>query len=144
MKYSELIDFEPIESIIQLREADSHDKARSLVETFVISDRMAEQLSEVVFPNLQFDKPADNKGVLIIGNYGTGKSHLMSFISALAEHEDLSAACRNKATAKAAQPIAGSVLDSNGSMTNVSRACASLSAASTALADDVRAKRNPR
>ena len=50
MKYSDLIDFEPIESIIQLREADSHDKARNLVETFVISDRMAEQLSDVVFP----------------------------------------------------------------------------------------------
>lgn len=107
MKYSDLIDFEPIESIIQLREADSHDKARSLVETFVISDRMAEQLSDVVFPNLQFDKPADNKGILIVGNYGTGKSHLMSFISALAEHEDLSDACRNKSVAKAAKPITG-------------------------------------
>ena len=107
MKYSDLIDFEPIESIIQLREADSHDKARSLVETFVISDRMAEQLSDVVFPNLQFDMPADNKGILIVGNYGTGKSHLMSFISALAEHEDLSDACRNKSVAKAAKPITG-------------------------------------
>ncbi len=51
MKYKDLIDFEPIESIIQLREADSHDKARTLVETFVISDRMAEQLSELVFPS---------------------------------------------------------------------------------------------
>ena len=97
MKYKDLIDFEPIESIIQLREADSHDKARNLVETFVISDRMAEQLSELVFPNLQIDKPADNKGILIVGNYGTGKSHLMSFLSALAEHEDLADASRNKA-----------------------------------------------
>ena len=68
---------------------------------------MAEQLSDVVFPNLQFDKPADNKGILIVGNYGTGKSHLMSFISALAEHEDLSDACRNKSVAKAAKPITG-------------------------------------
>lgn len=107
MKYKELIDFEPIESIIQLREADSHDKARNLVETFVISDRMSEQLSELVFPNLQIDKPADNKGILIVGNYGTGKSHLMSFISALAEHEDLADASRNKAVVKAAKPIIG-------------------------------------
>ena len=57
----------------------------------------------LVFPNLQFDKPADNKGILIVGNYGTGKSHLMSFISALAEHEDLADACRNKAVAKSGQ-----------------------------------------
>jgi DNA replication protein DnaC len=27
----------------------------------------------------------DNKGLLVVGNYGTGKSHLMSVISALAE-----------------------------------------------------------
>ena len=107
MKFKDLIDFEPIESIIQLREADSHDKARTLVETFVISDRMAELLSELVFPNLQFDEPADNKGILIVGNYGTGKSHLMSFISALAEHEDLADESRNKAVVKAEPKTSG-------------------------------------
>src|SRR6266487_5380221 len=107
MKYAQLIDFEPIESIIQLREADSLDKARHLVETFVISDRMAEQLSTLVFPHLQFDQPADNKGMLIFGNYGTGKSHLMSFISALAEHTDLADAVRNQDVVEAAQAITG-------------------------------------
>ena len=49
-----------------------------MVETFVISDRMAELLGELVFPQLQFSKPADNKGILVVGNYGTGKSHLMA------------------------------------------------------------------
>jgi len=107
MKYSELIDFEPIESIIELRDADAHDKARTLVETFVISDRMAEQLIDVVVPNLQIDKPADSKGILIVGNYGTGKSHLMSFISALTEHEDLANAANNKSVVKAAKAITG-------------------------------------
>lgn len=107
MKYSELIDFEPIESIIELRDADAHDKARTLVETFVISDRMAEQLTDLVVPHLQFDKPADNKGILIVGNYGTGKSHLMSFISALAEHEDLADAAKNKSLVKAAKAVTG-------------------------------------
>lgn len=82
MKYSELIDFEPIETIIELRDADAHDKARTLVETFVISEGMAKQLTDLVVPHLQYDKPADNKGILIVGNYGTGKSHLMSFICA--------------------------------------------------------------
>ncbi len=107
MKYAELIDFEPIESIIELRDADAHDKARTLVETFVISERMAEQLIELVIPNLQYDKPADNKGILIVGNYGTGKSHLMSCISALAEHKDLASAFRNKDVAKAAKSVTG-------------------------------------
>ncbi|MFO7901457.1 MAG: DUF6079 family protein [Pirellulaceae bacterium] len=89
MKCAELIDFEPIESVIELRDADGHEKARNLVETFVISDRMGEQLAELVVPNLQFERPADTKGMLIVGNYGTGKSHLMSVPSTLAEHADL-------------------------------------------------------
>ena len=67
MKYADLIRFEPIESVIQLREADKATDARRLVETFVISERMAEQLTKLVFRQLQFDKPADNKGILIVG-----------------------------------------------------------------------------
>ena len=90
MKYSDLIRFEPIETVVQLREADSEDDARRLVETFVISDRMAELLRDMVIPQLQFAKPADNKGLLVVGNYGTGKSHLMAVISAIAEHKELS------------------------------------------------------
>ena len=34
MKYSELIQFEPIETVVQLREADTYEKARQLVQTF--------------------------------------------------------------------------------------------------------------
>ncbi len=42
MKYSELVEFEPIETVIQLRQADKKKTAEQLVKTFVISDRMAE------------------------------------------------------------------------------------------------------
>ena len=38
MKYSDLVKFEPIESVIQLEQAESPDAARQLVQTFVISD----------------------------------------------------------------------------------------------------------
>ncbi len=95
MKYSDLIQFEPIETVVQLREADTAADARRLVETFVISDRMADLLGELVFPQLQFSKPADNKGILVVGNYGTGKSHLMAVISAIAEHADLASRLTN-------------------------------------------------
>ncbi len=107
MKYSELIQFEPIESVVQLKEADSVSDARRLVETFVISERMAELLSDLVFPQLQFVKPADNKGILVVGNYGTGKSHLMAVISAVAEHADLASRLTNKNVANRAAAIAG-------------------------------------
>jgi hypothetical protein len=107
MKYSELIQFEPIESVVQLKEADSVSDARRLVETFVISERMAELLSDLVFPQLQFTKPADNKGILVVGNYGTGKSHLMAVVSAVAEHADLASRLTNKNVANRATAIAG-------------------------------------
>ncbi len=107
MKYGELFQFDPIETVIQLREADLADEARRLIRTYVISDRMAEQIIEVVLPNLRFDAPHDNKGLLIVGNYGTGKSHLMSVLSALAEHADLAKDARHAKVAEGAPPVAG-------------------------------------
>ena len=107
MKYSDLVKFEPIESVIQLEQANSADAVRQLVQTFVISQRMAEQLCDLVIPNLQFNTPADNKGVLIVGNYGTGKSHLLSLISGLAEFPDMSSVVRDKKVAKETKAISG-------------------------------------
>ena len=107
MKYSDLVKFEPIESVIQLEQANSADAVRQLVQTFVISDGMADQLCNIVLPNLQFETPADNKGVLIVGNYGTGKSHLMSLLSGLAEHSDMASIVKHEGVAKSAKAISG-------------------------------------
>ena len=107
MKYRELIQFEPIKSVVQIRDADKHSAARGLVSTYVISDEMAEKLASVVIPQLQYDSPYDNKGLLVIGNYGTGKSHLMSVISSVAEYGDLVECISNQAVADASKKIAG-------------------------------------
>ena len=53
----DLISFDPIESVVQLREADARDKAESLVRSFVVSDRMADQLANIVVPQLQGGSP---------------------------------------------------------------------------------------
>ncbi len=89
MKYGDLIQFEPIETVVQLRDADREAEARRLVSTYVVSPEMAERLADVVVPQIQIDEPADNRGFLVVGNYGTGKSHLMSVLSAIAERADL-------------------------------------------------------
>lgn len=107
MKYAELIDFDPIESVVQLHEADREESAKRLVETYVISDRMADQLSNLVFPQLQFETPTDNKGLFVVGNYGTGKSHLMALLSAIAEHKELAGALTHSGVADKAEQIAG-------------------------------------
>lgn len=102
MKYGDLIQFDPIESVVQLREADEAAAAQRLVRTYVISAEMAEKLVNLVIPQLQYDQPVDNKGLLVVGNYGTGKSHLMSVISALAENGELAAYLTDQQVAKAA------------------------------------------
>jgi hypothetical protein len=107
VKYGDLIQFEPIESVVQLRDADETDAARQLVATYVISAEMAERLVGLAIPQLQFDRPHDNRALLVVGNYGTGKSHLMSVISAVAEKVELASDITDARVAEAAQSIAG-------------------------------------
>ena len=107
MEYGDLIQFKPIESVVQLRDADEAAAARNLIETYVISEEMAEKLTALVIPQLEFEQPTDTKGLLIVGNYGTGKSHLMSVISGVAENANLAAGLSNAEVADAAGKIGG-------------------------------------
>ena len=108
MKYSDVVDIPaPLEEVKQVRDSGSEDVARLDVETYVISDRMATQLTEVVLSNLRFDAPSNNKGIFIVGTYGTGKTHLMSVIAAVAEFPDLLSEVRHKDLADSLGPISG-------------------------------------
>jgi hypothetical protein len=107
MKYGDLIQFDPIESVVQLRDANKSGDAHKFVNTYVISDEMAERLTKLVIPQMQFDQPIDNKGLLVVGNYGTGKSHLMSVISILAADASLLDGLSHPGVRDAARQIAG-------------------------------------
>lgn len=107
MRYNEIVNFEPLESLIQLLDANQKEKAINLVKSYVMSDSMAELLNEVVIPQLQFDNIMDNKGIFIVGNYGTGKSHLMSVISSIAEDRELLQYVDNEKFKIEAEKIAG-------------------------------------
>lgn len=107
LKYGDLIQFDPIETVVKLKDANSKKEAERLVKTYVMSQHMADSLVEIVIPQLQFDKTIDNKGVFIVGNYGTGKSHLMSVISSVAEDEKMLEYIKNDKFKEAAKSIAG-------------------------------------
>ncbi|MFU1991971.1 DUF6079 family protein [Priestia megaterium] len=107
LRYNELLQFEPIESVVQLRDADDIERAFHLLNTYVISEGMAEKLDEFIIEQIQFNRPVDNKGLLIVGNYGTGKSHLMSVISTIAEQEGASEHIKNERVAQKAKEIEG-------------------------------------
>lgn len=107
MKYSELISFHPIEDIIQLNSADDKVVATNYVKTYVLNDKMAEALKANVIDQLQMEEVVDNHGVLVVGNYGTGKSHLMAVISAVANDASNLQYLHNEKFAKDMEIIAG-------------------------------------
>ena len=107
MKYGDLLQFEQIEDVIVLVNSNRPDDTKRLVNSYVISDDMAERISKLIIPQLGFDGAVDHKGVLIVGNYGTGKSHLMSVLSLVAEDAAYAAMIRHPKVAAAATAIAG-------------------------------------
>ncbi|KYK31514.1 MAG: ATP-binding protein [Theionarchaea archaeon] len=107
MKYGDLVQFEPIETVVQLREADKKEEASRLVRTYVISRRMAENLVDIILPQLQIENPLDNKGLLVVGNYGTGKSHLMSVVTSLAEYPEMIEILKDENLKEEAKKISG-------------------------------------
>jgi energy-coupling factor transporter ATP-binding protein EcfA2 len=107
MRYGDLIQFEPIEKTIELHHIKRPGEGKKLLSTYVISDEMAERLAKVMIPQLSFDVAVDHQGLLVVGNYGTGKSHLMSVLSLVAEDAAYQPMLRHPKVAEAAASIAG-------------------------------------
>ena len=107
MKYSELIQFKPIEDTIQLLETAEKSIARDIVSSYVMSDAMADNLRATVIDQLQTEEVVDNKAVMVVGNFGTGKSHLMSVIANVASESDYAQYLQNKKFADYMGVVAG-------------------------------------
>jgi hypothetical protein len=88
MRYSDLFKLNSIKTVIQINEADDSNKAKRLVETFVVTESLGEMITHVALPQLDFNSGAEGKGIFMVGNYGTGKSHVMGFLSIIAENAD--------------------------------------------------------
>lgn len=89
MKYKELINFEPITEIVKFSRTKDSDYQKSLIKTFVFSETFKDHLIPLMIRNLDFTQSGESFGLQVVGNYGTGKSHLMSLVSLIAEDESL-------------------------------------------------------
>ena len=107
MKYKELFQFDPITSIVQLTRSSDEVIAKDLVHSFVASKEMEDSFTKIIIPHLQFKAFNDNKALMIIGNYGTGKSHMMGVIAALAEDAKYVQELQSEVIQKKATEIAG-------------------------------------
>lgn len=73
MRYRDLIQFDPITTVIQVTDINDKDKAKNLVKTYVMSDSMADNIRENMLRQLKLSETLNNKGVMLIGNYGQRK-----------------------------------------------------------------------
>jgi hypothetical protein len=89
MKYNELIQFEPINEVVKFSETHKSDYQKNLIKTFVFSDTFKDHLIPLMVRNLDFSIIGEAFGIQVVGNYGTGKSHLMSLVSLIAENGEL-------------------------------------------------------
>lgn len=107
MKYSELIQFEPINEVVKFERLSSDDYRKSLVRNFVFSQTYEKTIIPQLCKNLDYTASYDTYGLQIVGNYGTGKSHLMSLFSLVAEDESLLPLVQNESARKVLGNIAG-------------------------------------
>ncbi len=107
MKYSELIHFEPITEVVKFSETHKSDYQNNLVKTFVFSETFKDHLIPLMVRNLDFTYSGESFGLQVVGNYGTGKSHLMSLVSLIAEHEPLIDLVQEEKPKKVLKAISG-------------------------------------
>ena len=89
MKYKELINFEAITEVVQFGQTGIEDYQKDLVKSFSFSETFRDNLIPLMVKNLDFNRTGETFGLQVVGNYGTGKTHLMSLVSIIAENESL-------------------------------------------------------
>lgn len=107
MKYKELLNFEPITEVVKFSRTNESDYQNSLVKTFVFSDTFKNHLIPLMVRNLDFNQSGETFGIQVVGNYGTGKSHLMSLVSLIAENGILNDLLNDEKPKKELKAIAG-------------------------------------
>ena len=106
MKYRDILHFEPITEVIQFDLLDKRDYQLDILRNFVYPDYFLETIIPQIVNNLRFDG-RDKHSIQIVGNYGTGKSHLMSLIILTAQDADNLKELRNDQAKEILEPIAG-------------------------------------
>ena len=107
MKYKELLNFEPITEVVKFSRTADTAYQKNLVSTFVFSDTFKNHLIPQMVKNLDFNYSGESFGIQVVGNYGTGKSHLMSLVSIIAENPNLLDLVKEDKPKKDLEAIAG-------------------------------------
>lgn len=97
-----LFDFQQIKDVVDIdADLDESDKRADVVTSYVISESLENQIVEF-FNNLDHPK---HKANTVIGNYGSGKSHLIAFLISLVEDPSLADALKNEPIKQAVKKL---------------------------------------
>lgn len=87
-----LFNFQQIKDVVDIdADLDAIEKRAEVVTSYVISESLEDQIVEF-FNNLEHPK---HKANTVIGNYGSGKSHLIGFLISLVEDPSLADSLKN-------------------------------------------------
>ncbi len=84
MKIGDLIHVPPVRTVIRIADLADDTLRRHLVETFVLTAEVAFSISTI----LEKIAATEGKGFFVIGNYGSGKSHLLNILSLAVSDEE--------------------------------------------------------
>ncbi len=110
MKYRQLLQFEPITEVVKFARLSDLSYQESLVRTFVFSKDYEKNIIPFICKNLDYTTIDETFGLQIVGNYGTGKSHLMSLFTLIAENADYLPLVNNDTAREHLAKIAGKYL----------------------------------
>lgn len=97
-----LFDFTEIKDVVDIdTDLKQEDLQRELISSYIISEGLEEQLIDF-YDNL---KKPNHKAVKILGNYGSGKSHLIAFLVSSITRPDLRSLISNASIQKACGDI---------------------------------------
>lgn len=107
MKYKDLIQFDPIDEIIKFSKLENEDYRAKIVGNFVCSKTYEEYIIPQICATLDLSSTKETKGIQIVGNYGTGKSHLMSLFTIIAEDASYLSLLKSEKAKERLKSIAG-------------------------------------
>ena len=97
-----LFKFGIIKDVIDIdTDLQSEDSIKKIISSYIVSDSLEKQIIEV-FKNLNQPK---HKAVKIIGNYGSGKSHLIAFLVSIVSNPKFATLIQNNNILKQAKSV---------------------------------------
>ncbi len=77
MKVGDLIYTPPVRTVIRLADLDNSEMRRHMVESFILTNEVSFTISNII----KKIAASSGEGFFVIGNYGSGKSHLLNVLS---------------------------------------------------------------